>query len=251
MTLPDIAIFFGISFVAAVINSVAGGGTFLTFPVFILGGLTPLQANIMSTIALWPGTLASCFGYRRELDADKKKLLPLLIIGLLGGAAGAGLLLHTSEVTFKALVPWLMLLATAVFSFGRHLSSALNRLHLNMEEGLPAFTAMAVIAVYGGYFGAGIGILTLAMLQLMGHGHIHRMNAMKTLITGAVNAITALIFIFSGKVIWHLAVAMVAGGILGGYIGARGALKVSPQKVRIVVSIIGFTMTAYFFLKYP
>lgn len=251
MTLQDIAIFFGISFIAAVINSVAGGGTFLTFPVFILGGLTPLQANIMSTIALWPGTLASCFGYRRELDSDKKRLLPLLLIGLLGGAAGAQLLLNTSEITFKALVPWLMLLATLVFTFGRRLTSLSQRLHLNMNEGLPAYAAMTIIAIYGGYFGAGIGILTLAMLQLMGHVHIHRMNAMKTLITGAVNAITAVIFIFSGKVVWHLAIAMIAGGVLGGYIGARGALKISPQKVRWLVSVIGLAMTAYFFLKYP
>ncbi|MDE3061321.1 MAG: sulfite exporter TauE/SafE family protein, partial [Pseudomonadota bacterium] len=184
-------------------------------------------------------------------DVDKKKLYPLLIIGLMGGAAGAELLLHTSEVTFKALVPWLMLLATMVFTFGRHLTSALHRLRLNMDEGAPALMAMTTISVYGGYFGAGIGILTLAMLQLMGHEYIHRMNAMKTMLTGAVNAITALIFIFSGKVIWHLAIAMVAGGVLGGYIGARGALKIPPQQVRWLVSLIGFTMTAYFFLKYP
>ncbi|MDE3016792.1 MAG: sulfite exporter TauE/SafE family protein [Pseudomonadota bacterium] len=251
MTLPDIAIFFGISFLAAAINSVAGGGTFLTFPVFILSGLTALQANIMSTIALWPGTVASAWGYRRVLQTDRKTLHPLLAIGLVGGAAGAGLLLATSEITFKALVPWLMLLATLVFTFGRRLISVLNRCHLNLERGLPAFATMALIAVYGGYFGAGIGILTLAMLQMMGHAHIHRMNAMKTILTGAVNAITVLIFIFSGKVIWPMAAVMIAGAVAGGYMGARCALKISPEKVRLLVSVIGFSMTMYFFLKYP
>ena len=242
--------FFAVSFVAAAVNSVAGGGTFLTFPVFILGGLTALQANIMSTIALWPGVLASSYGYRSIILAtDKTVWRPFLIIGLIGGAAGAALLLMTPEIIFKTLVPWLLLLATLIFTFGHHGVALLKRLPSSDKSWLWAgLCFQMVIAIYGGYFGAGIGILTLAMLQIMGFTHIHQMNALKTVLTAAINAVTAMIFIFSGKVIWSLAVMMVAGAICGGYTGARMALKVSPKKVRLLVSFIGFAMSAYFFL---
>lgn len=242
-------VFFAVSFVAAAINSVAGGGTFLTFPVFILNGLTSSQANIMSTIALWPGVLASCYGYRGELVADKKRLLPFLAIGMAGGLAGAELFLCTPEITFGKLVPWLLLVATLIFTFGRHFISALNRVALPRGVRMVmALLLQIVISIYGGYFGAGIGILTLAMLQIMGHTDIHRMNALKTVLTGAINAMTALIFVLSGKVLWSLAAVMVAGAVSGGYVGARMALRVSPLHVRAMVSVIGFSMAAYFFV---
>jgi uncharacterized protein len=242
-------IFFGVTFVAAAINSVAGGGTFLTFPVFILNGLSPLQANIMSTIALWPGTLASAYGYRGQMVADRKTLTPFLIIGVVGGALGALLLLLTPEVTFAALVPWLLLAATLIFTFGRQGIALMQRVFPQKKQ--RTGTGMALqffIAIYGGYFGAGIGILLLAMLQILGHSNIHRMNALKTVLGAAINAVTALIFVFSGKVLWSMAAVMVAGGVAGGYVGARLALKVAPEKVRMLVSAIGFAMTAYFFL---
>jgi uncharacterized membrane protein YfcA len=244
------AVFFGVSFIAAAINSVAGGGTFLTFPVFILNGLTSTQANIMSTIALWPGVLASGYGYRSELVADKKLLAPLLAIGLIGGAAGAVLFLYTPETVFTRLVPWLLLSATLIFTFGRHGVAALHRVALPQRARFSiALVFQIVIAMYGGFFGAGIGILTLAMLQMLGHTHIHRMNALKTILTGAINAMTALIFILSGKVLWSLAAVMVAGAVCGGYVGARVALRVKPEHVRVLVSAIGFSMSAYFFLR--
>lgn len=249
MTLLEIGVFFGVTFVAAAINSVAGGGTFLTFPVFILNGLTALQANIMSTIALWPGTIASAYGYRSELEADRKTLIPFLIIGVIGGAIGALLLLCTPEVTFKALVPWLLLIATLIFTFGRQGIALMHRVFPEKKERRGTGMALQfIIAIYGGYFGAGIGILMLAMLQILGHSNIHRMNALKTVLGASINAVTALIFVFSGKVLWSVAAVMVAGGISGGYVGARMALKISPEKVRTLVSLIGFIMTAYFFL---
>jgi uncharacterized membrane protein YfcA len=250
MTLLEIAIFFGVSFVAAAINSVAGGGTFLTFPIFMLNGLTSLQANVMSTVALWPGVLASSYGYRGELDKDKKQLLPFLAIGLIGGASGALLLLYTPEVTFQKLVPWLLLLATLVFTFGR---TVIAWIRLRTEPGkdyrAAALGMQIVIAIYGGYFGAGVGILTLAMLQVMGQTHMHRMNALKTVLTGAINATTILVFIFSGIIIWPLALVMMAGAACGGYCGTRLALKISPERIRMLVSVVGFSMTAYFFLR--
>jgi hypothetical protein len=249
MTATELAVFFSVSFVAAAINSVAGGGTFLTFPVFILNGLTSAQANIMSTIALWPGVLASSYGYRGEMGMGKKHLLPFIGIGVAGGALGAIWFLHTPESTFARLVPWLLLIATLIFTFGKYVVAALRRLSLS-ETGSKrlALALQVIIALYGGYFGAGIGILTLAMLQILGHSSIHQMNALKTILTAAINAVTVFIFILSGKVLWGHAAIMIAGAVCGGYAGARLALKIAPAHVRILVSAIGFSMTAYFFI---
>jgi len=242
------AVFFAVSFIAAAVNSVAGGGTFLTFPVFIVNGLTATQANIMSTIALWPGVIASAYGYKSEMIGDIKQLRLFVVIGCLGGAAGALLFLHVPEFEFKRQVPWLMLAATLIFTFGRYVVAGLNRISLSARLRYALAGLMLIVtAIYGGYFGAGIGILTLALLQVLGHTHIHRMNALKTLLTGAINAVTMVIFLFSGKVIWWLAVVMVSGSLCGGYVGARTALKVPPHYVRLLVSVIGFSMTAYFF----
>lgn len=248
MTLLEIAPFFLASFAAAAINSVAGGGTFLTFPVFMMGGLSALQANIMSTIALWPGTIASVYGYRSIWAGQERQFRSFLIIGLFGGAAGAYLLLSTPEVTFRRLVPWLLLSATLIFTFGRHFIALLRKHSVQMQDYvLVGLMLQLVIAVYGGYFGAGIGILTLAMLQIMGYSDIHHMNALKTVLTCAINVMTVIIFVFSDKVVWNLAGIMIAGAVLGGYVGARMALKVPPEKVRMLVSMIGFSLTIYFF----
>ncbi len=247
--LLPLSVFFGVSFVAAAINSVAGGGTFLTFPVFILNGLTAPQANIMSTIALWPGVVASMAGYRNEFPRDKRRLWKMMAVGGACGAAGALWFLVTPEVTFTRLVPWLLLAATLIFTFGRRLTVQLEQVTIPpvLRRAL-AFLLLVATGIYGGYFGAGIGILTLAMLELLGFTHIHQMNAVKTLFTSIINLGTLVIFLLLADIIWHLAAVMIAGAVLGGYVGARTALKVSPQKVRLLVSSIGFVMTAYFFL---
>ncbi len=249
MSLAQLSVFFAVSFVAAAINSVAGGGTFLTFPVFIINGLTSAQANIMSTIALWPGVWASSYGYRGQAGLDKKRLIPFVIIGVLGGAAGSLWFLSTSETTFARLVPWLLLIATLIFTFGKFVVAGLNRLSMSdRHRQVLAISLQVIISIYGGYFGAGIGILTLAMLQILGHSNIHQMNALKTILTAAINSMTVIIFICSGKVLWSLSIVMIAGALCGGYAGARLALKVPPQHVRTLVSILGFSMTAYFFI---
>lgn len=250
MTLTQLSVFFAVSFVAAAINSVAGGGTFLTFPVFMLNGLTSGQANIMSTIALWPGVVASSYGYRSQMALDKKRLIPFIVIGMVGGTAGSVWFLATPESTFAALVPWLLLIATLIFTFGKYVVAGLNRLSMSQaQRHIFALSLQILISIYGGYFGAGIGILTLAMLQILGHTSIHQMNALKTILTAAINSMTVLIFILSGKVLWGVSAVMIAGAIAGGYVGARLALKVPPHYVRMLVSAIGFSMTAYFFLR--
>lgn len=242
--------FFAISMLAAAVNSVAGGGTFLTFPVFILNGLSASQANIMSSIALWPGVLTSAYGYRRQMLEGKKQLIPLAVIGIAGSIVGAYWFLNTKEETFAKAVPWLLLGATLIFTFGKKMLSGFRGIKASwIPKKLSVYSLQIMTAIYGGYFGAGIGILTLAMLQMLGHENIHRMNALKTILTASINLATVCIFIISGNVLWGHATVMVAGAMCGGYFGARIALKISPKIVRHIVSVIGFSMTAYFFYQ--
>ena len=249
MTFLEIFSFFMVTAIAGAVNAVAGGGTFLTFPLFTFFGLTPLQANVMSTIALWPGTISSTFGYR-NVAVDRKKILPFLLVCVVGGAVGSLTLLATPAALFAGLVPWLLLGATLIFTFGRSAITWLHRRFPDTKE-KPAIgmTFQALVAFYGGYFGAGIGILTLALLQMMGMQDIHQMNALKTMLAAAINAATVVVFVVAGAVMWKLAFVMIAGGVFGGYVGARLALKIHPGYVRKLVSAIGFVMTAYFFIK--
>ena len=250
MTGFEILSFFLVSALGAAINSVAGGGTFLTFPVFILNGLTTAQANIMSTIALWPGVLSSAYGYRSQLNLGKRAMAPFALIGVAGGTLGALWFLSTPEATFARLVPWLLLVATSIFTFGKKILAMLNLEAMNPRTRTTyAVILQIVIGIYGGYFGAGIGILTLAMLQLLGHDDIHKMNALKTVLTASINLATVIVFIVSGSVLWGHAAVMITGALVGGYIGARLALRTPPHYVRWLVSAIGFSMTAYFFLR--
>lgn len=239
---------------AGAINSVAGGGTFLTFPILMWTGQSAIAANITSTIALWPGSIAGAFAYRGEWRQETARLPMLLIVSVTGGVIGAWLLLVTPEAEFRALVPWLLLSATLIFTFGRKAVAWLNNVTRAHERERPSplrllsTRAMQLaIAIYGGYFGAGIGILMLAMLQLSGMTQIHCMNAVKTVLGSAINAVAVIMFIASGAVMWPAALVMVAGAVLGGYAGGRAALKLPPEAVRWIVSAIGAGMTIYFF----
>lgn len=211
--------------------------------------MSPFQANIMSTIALWPGSVSSAFGYRKQLNVEKRVLWRFMLVSIIGSVVGAELFLNTSEVAFEQLVPWLLLGATLLFTFGRHGIKLLHQFSGNVTTAslLLGMILQFVIAIYGGYFGAGIGILMLAMLQLMGMEHIHQMNALKTVLGSTINAVAFFIFVFSGHVIWSVALVMVAGAMIGGYFGARLAMKVSVEKIRLLVSAIGFGMTIYYF----
>ncbi|MDE3060730.1 MAG: sulfite exporter TauE/SafE family protein [Pseudomonadota bacterium] len=247
MTLPDIALYFAVAAAGSAINSVAGGGTFIVFPVLIFNGLSALQANIMSTIALWPGSISSAAAYRSQLEIEKRRLAGFMAISTLGSAIGTAVLLLTPEKTFSHLVPWLLLGATLIFTFGRRFPAVFQS-RLGEKGKLAAYALQFLIAIYGGYFGAGIGILMLAMLQIMGLEHIHRMNALKAVLGGTINAVAVIIFICSGRVIWSLGAVMIAGAVTGGWLGAKLALRISPRFVRFAISATGGAMTAYFFL---
>jgi uncharacterized membrane protein YfcA len=229
------------------INSVAGGGSFVSFPALLFAGVAPVPANATNTIALWPGSLASILAYRRELGDVKRELLPLAIAAFVGGLVGSLLLLNTPESTFVLLIPWLLLFATVLFTFGGAVSRRLTH-GARAPLGVAAVVQLA-ISVYGGYFGGGMGIMMLAVLTLLGMTHIHRMNALKNILGALINGVAVVAFVIAGAIVWAPAVVMIAGGITGGYAGAAIARRVSPKYVRWVVMVIAWSMTAYFFVK--
>jgi hypothetical protein len=228
---------------AGAVNSVAGGGTLITFPTLVALGIPPLSANVTSTVALWPGSLASVWGYRRQLVATDPRLFALVVPSLGGGALGALLLVLTPSDVFDHLVPFLILFATVLFMVHEPLQRRFDLASLHEARSHWVSWAMAfqlLVAVYGGYFGAGIGILMLAALGLMGHTDIHRMNAVKNLLAVCINGVAAIYFALTAEVVWLDALAMAAGAMVGGTGGAGLALRLGPHVVRRVIIAVGF-----------
>ena len=246
---------------AGAVNSLAGGGTLLTFPVLVLAltaqGLSrdeaTVVANATSTVALVPGALAGAWGYRREMPAARSWLAILAAPSLVGGIIGSLLVTRLPPSYFAALVPWLLLAAAVVFLgdtlLGQYRQSPLHDTKPSAAGVAGLVLCQFVVAVYGGYFGAGIGILMLTSLALMGVGDMHRMNALKTVLNACINGVSVVIFVNDGKVHWTFAVPMAVAAILGGYIGAWGALRVKPRYVRWAVIGIGFGLAGYYFWR--
>jgi uncharacterized membrane protein YfcA len=248
----------GLLFCAAVlagaINSVAGGGSFVSFPALLFGGIPPVNANASNTVALWPGQVASIGAYRGELEKlPWRSIAPLLITGILGGIFGAWVLLITPQNTFMRLVPWLLLIATLIFMFSGRITQWVRRRtaeHHRTEFATGRGILIQVfIAFYIGYFGAGAGILILAMLALLGMDQIHTMNALKALLTTVSNGVALLLFIVSHAVYWPETILMIVGSTVGGYFGAHFAQKTHPENVRRIVIAIGFILAGYFFAR--
>jgi uncharacterized membrane protein YfcA len=251
------------SAVAGAVNSVAGGGTLLTFPALLAAGQLSTVANATSTVALWPGQLSSLWGYRQEIEQNAKAFVPLLAIGLVGGISGALLLTRTPSRVFDHIVPFLVLLATLLFMaqeplarWQRARTEAVAPLRseaeaadlapaksssLHLTPGIALF--LLGVAVYGGYFGAGIGILTLAAFGLMGMTNIHQMNGVKSVFTLGINGIAAVLFVAKGLVDWRIAGMMALGSIFGGYAGAGIARRIGQKNVRRIVIAIGLILT--------
>ncbi len=254
MSLPSMVLLFFAAVLGGTLNSVAGGGSFFTFPSLIFAGIPAIPANATSTVALWPGSIASVGAYRRELAKQNRLLLYLLVgTSLVGGVLGAILLLRTPASTFVTLLPYLLLMATLLFTFSGPVT---KRLHVRAIEksvqSVPRLIgitiAQFIIAIYGGYFGGGIGILMLATLALMGMEDIHMMNGMKTLLTSCINGVAVITFVVAGAVVWLPALVMVVGAIIGGYGGAYYARKIEQKWIRIFVMVVGFSLTLYFFI---
>jgi uncharacterized protein len=240
------------AFLAGVINSVAGGGTLLTFPALMSIGVPATIANATSTIALLPGSFAGAWGYRKELRAVKRFALLLLPVSLIGGIVGARLLVWYPD-QFKVLVPWLILTAAVLFliqpmvSQYRKKQESTAAVGTNVTVGVMAFQLL--VAIYGGYFGAGIGILMLAALGFLHVGDIHHMNAVKTLLASSINLVSVIEFLREGLVWWKYASVMIVAAILGGYLGARVARKLPASSVRWTVIVIGFGLAGFFFVN--
>ena len=243
--------------IAGTLNAVAGGGSFVSFPVLLFLHVPAVEANATNTVALWPGLAASAIAYLKRLNAPMRVLLPLLVTSVIGGWVGAFLLLATPQRTFMQLVPWLLLGGTLLFAFGNRIrtiagkSVIVDDLHgISWQAIAVSSTVELLVAVYGGYFGAGIGFMHLAMLVLLGMRDIHAMGAIRTLLAAAINAAAVVTFIVAGAVLWAQCVVMIAGALSGGWFGAHYAQKADPQKVRYVVIGIGLLMSAYFFFPW-
>jgi hypothetical protein len=240
--------------IAGTLNALAGGGSFISFPALLFIGVPPVQANATNTVALWPGLAASTLAYIKRLDAPARLMVPLLATSVAGGWAGAVLLLKTPQHTFLRFVPWLLLSGTLLFAFGNTIraiagtSAVINDLRkITWRAIIVSSFVELLVAVYGGYFGAGIGFITLGMLAALGMRDIHAMGAIRTLLAAAINAAAVVTFILAGAVLWPQCGVMVAGALLGGWFGARYAQKADPRKVRAFVIGIGLAMSAYFF----
>jgi uncharacterized membrane protein YfcA len=244
-----------------VVNAIAGGGTLITFPALVGLGIPAVVANATSTMALWPGAAAGAWGYRGLLTGMQNWVSRIAVPSLLGGLFGAGLLLITPAERFERIVPWLILAATMLFVFQRPLAerfgfkgAALARPttfvddHASDRAIRPTGKLLAyqfAVAVYGGYFGAGLGILMLAAFGFMGFRNIHRMNGLKNWGGLCANAVAAATFAFSGVVSWPVAAAMALGAAAGGYGGSRLAQRVPQARVRQAIIVIGLASSLW------
>ena len=245
--------------VAGVINSVAGGGTLVSFPTLVWLGIPSINANATNTLALWPGSLGSMWGYRRELEGTDARVWWLVVPSLAGGLLGAVLLYRTPTAVFDRLIPWLILFATVLFMAQEPLQRRFNPRPDETPGGGSGdgtfhwltwtMIFQFLVGVYGGYFGAGMGILMLAALSIMGHTDIHQMNGVKNLLAVCINGIAAIYFAFSGLVLWQDSVIMAVGAIVGGIGGAGLARRIGRQAVRHIVIAVGFAMALSMMLR--
>jgi uncharacterized protein len=250
-----IAIFLAAA-IAGTLNAIAGGGSFISFPTLLFVGIPPIQANATNTVGLWPGLAASGAAYLRLLKVPAKLLAPLLFTSLAGGLAGGLLLVKTPQHTFEHLIPWLLLAATLLFTFGPRIramaghKATVDDLHALSMTNILLFSVVNLVAgLYAGYFGGGIGFVVLAMLTAIGMSDVHNMNALRTVLAASMNAAAVVTFIVAGAVYWPQCLVMIAGALSGGWFGAKFAQRADPKKMRYVVMAIGVVMTAYFFVS--
>lgn len=248
------------AFLAGVLNAVAGGGSFLCFPALLATGIQPVKANATNTVALWPGQVTSIAAYREDIRKNSRLVAPLGVAGLLGGTAGALVLLSTPQSTFMRLVPWLLLIAATIFAASRPVTRWLDQLkaarHRGSEANAPhpprrAFLFLAIIAVcfYIGYFGAGAGFLIITVLSLFGFEDLNEINALKVVSTTAANGIAFLIFVIGNQVEWRYCLVAMAACAIGGYTSARFARMIPQPVLRGIVIAIGFGMAGWYFWK--
>lgn len=240
------------SFIAGVMNAMAGGGSFISFPAMLSIGVAPIQANATNTVALWPGQLTSVAALRGDLRRD---LLPVVCAAsVLGGVSGAVVLLNTRQITFLHIVPWLLLVASLLFGISGPVSQWLRARSaephaVKAPAMLPLFLVLLPVCFYIGYFGAGAGFLIMSALALFGVEEIHTLNSLKVLAACLSNFCAVVTFVLSGAVIWHYCLISMVFAAVGGYVGAQYARRMNANVLRTIVVITGCVMAAYFFWK--
>lgn len=236
------------SFFAGIINSIAGGGSFLTFPALVFAGVPTIAANATSAVAVFPGYLSGALGFAKELKAfPKSKFLLLIFLSISGGVLGSILLLITPEVVFSFIIPWLLGFATLLFAFGNYVSKLAEK--TSDTNGFKSNIATLLVCIYGGYFNGGLGIVLLALFSTLGMRDIHLMNGLKNIMSFALSAASVVTFAIAGIVFWKYAIIMMIAATIGGYFGVIVARKLSKSIIRIIIVIIGTIMTFIFFIK--
>ncbi len=235
-------------FIAGIMNSVAGGGTFVTFPALVFTGVPSVVANASNAVALFPASFASAWAYRKDFkNFEGVSFKAMVAVSLVGGVVGALLLVYTPEQTFDSLVPWLLLAATLIFSFGPMIVPRL-RTWFSIGPGT-LLTIQFVVGIYGGYFGGAMGIVMLAVYSLFGLTNLNMMNATKTLMAGIINAVCLIVFVGAGKIAWPQTLTVLIGAVLGGYFGAHYARRMDPKHVRMGIIAISVIVTTVFFVR--
>ena len=245
MTITMIALLAAAGFLSGAVNAIAGGGTFLTFGAMTLAGVPPILANATSSIVQFPGYVTSTIAYWDEISSRWRSALVLALVSVVGAFAGAFLLLSLDNPSFRALVPWLLAAATAVFAAGPWLKPKASAERPANSPG--SVIGQFLTAIYGGFFGAGMGIMMLAVLGLATGGGYHRLNALKNFISIVIAAIAIVVFAVGGVVSWLHAAIMVPGAALGGYMGVWAARRVPQAVIRAVVVAVGLLLAAYYF----
>ena len=253
MNLPDLLLLFAAGIVGAAVNAIAGGGTLITFPAFMSTGVAAVLANTSNAIAIWPGRLLSIASYRRELERQRDRAIWTGVACLLGGLAGALLLLRSGDKSFLLAVPWLILAATLLFVFDGPIT---RRFRINVGTSRPSRRAMLGLSVplflcaaYGSYFGGGIGVIMMPILSLTGVNDMQELNGLKNLMVTAIAGVGVVSYLIAGAVSWPGTLAMMAGAMIGGYLGGILAKRVRADVLKKVVIVFGFLIASYYFNK--
>lgn len=238
----------GAAFIAGVMNAIAGGGTFITFPALVFTGVPSVIANASNAVALVPASFASAWGFRRDYQSvENLSFRAMVAVSLVGGVLGAVLLVVTPETTFDGLIPWLLLAATLVFAFG---PTFIPRLRARFHIGPRALLVLQfLVGIYGGYFGGAMGIIMLAVYSLFGLTNLNSMNAMKATMAGFINGVAVFVFVATGNVAWRQTLLMMVFAVAGGYIGAHYGRKIDQKYLRALIILISTSVTVAFFVR--
>ena len=248
MTIFELSLLASASFIAGIINSIAGGGSFLTFPALVFTGVPTIAANATSAVAVFPGYLSGALGFSKELkEYPKSKFLLLIILSIMGGIGGSLLLLITPASVFSYIIPWLLGFATLLFAFGDFVAKWAKK-NSNSDGFLGNLTTL-IVCIYGGYFNGGLGIILLALFSTLGMRDIHLMNGLKNIMSFALSAASVVTFAIAGIVFWQQAIIMMIAATIGGYFGVVVARKLSKNTIRTIIVIIGLVMTVIFGIK--